>query len=101
MKPDHIKLDQILGEYFCQQNKINTNHNYKIKEIDAKELIVSERIDLIEKLKYIECRGKNYDLKYIKKYIRLILKPFPTKPILSREMIVKIIFISILMCLII
>ena len=83
MKPDQIKLDRILGEYFCQQNKINTNDNFKIEEIDAKELIVPERIYLIEKLKYIEYRGKNYDLKYI----RLILKPFPTEPILIREMI--------------
>ena len=76
MELGQLKLDQILGEYFCRQNKININAYYKIEEIDAKELLVPERLDLIAKLKYIEFREQNCDLNYIKELYRAHIEAF-------------------------
>lgn len=76
MEYNQIKLDRILGNYFCQQYKIDINDYYKIEEIDAKELIVPERIDLIAKLKYIEHREKDYDLDYIKELYAAHIEAF-------------------------
>lgn len=61
-----MKLNQILTDYFCQQNNINIDAPYKIEEVDAVDLLVPERIDLIAKWKYIEYREKGFDLSYIK-----------------------------------
>ncbi|WP_423188987.1 hypothetical protein ACO1PF_10395 [Alkalibacterium sp. f15] len=61
-----MKLDELLSEYFCRVNEIDLNQNYTIEKIKAKDLIVSERLDLIPKLKYIEFREKGYDLTFPK-----------------------------------
>jgi hypothetical protein len=76
MELDQIKLDRILGEYFCQHYMIDINDYYKIEEIDAKELLVPERIDLIAKLKYIEYREKGYSLDYIKELYKAHIEAF-------------------------
>lgn len=76
MELNQIKLDQILGKYFCQQYMIDINDNYKIEEIDAKELIVPERIDLIAKLKYIEYRESRCNLDYIKEIYTAHIEAF-------------------------
>jgi hypothetical protein len=76
MELDQIKLDKILGEYFCKQYIIDINENYKIEEIDAKELIVPERIDLIAKLKYIEYRENGWDLDFIKEIYTAHIEAF-------------------------
>ncbi|MGA4516239.1 hypothetical protein ACPA0F_03060 [Solibacillus silvestris] len=73
---EQIKLDQILGEFFCQHYKIDNNDNYKIEQIDAKELIVPERIDLIAKIKYIEYREKGSIPNYIKELYTAHIEAF-------------------------
>lgn len=76
MELNQIKLDQILGKYFCQTYMIDINDKYKIEEIDAKELIVHERIDLIAKLKYIEYRENGCHLDYIKELYTAHIEAF-------------------------
>ena len=71
-----MKLSSVLTEYFCESNNIDVNANYRIEKIDASELIIPERIDLIAKLKYIEYREKGYDLSYIKEVYAAHIEAF-------------------------
>lgn len=71
-----MKLNQILTDYFCQQNNIDINAPYKIEEMDAIDLLVPERIDLIAKWKYIEYREKGFDLSYIKEVYTAHIEAF-------------------------
>ena len=59
-----MDLNKILSDHFCNYYNIK-NSLYTIEKIDAKELIVPERIDLIAKYKYIEHRENKYVLSYV------------------------------------
>ena len=54
-----------LTKYFIESNKIDENTEYEIMEMDAKELLVSNRIDLIAKLKYIENKEKRLNNEFL------------------------------------
>ncbi|MBP2114404.1 hypothetical protein [Paenibacillus silagei] len=71
-----MRINHILTDYFCESHNIDLNKEYEIEEIDASDLIVSERIDLIAKIKYIEFREKGYDLTYIKKLYSAHIEAF-------------------------
>ena len=47
-------LYDLLGKRFCESYNIRDNDDYNIEWIDARELLVSDRIDLIAKIKYID-----------------------------------------------
>ena len=59
----HIK--KLLSEHFCEFYDIKDGP-YTIEMIDARNLIVPERLDLIAKYKYIEHREKGLNLSYAK-----------------------------------
>lgn len=54
---------------------ININ-NYEIEEVEAKELIVPERLDLIAKLKYIEHRENGHSLDFVKALYKAHIEAF-------------------------
>ena len=54
------EIEKLLGQRFCIEYNINTKINYEVKFVDAKELIVADRIDLIAKIKYVEAYVNNY-----------------------------------------
>lgn len=63
----------LLTEYFIDANNITEDTPYSIFEINAKELIVSDRIDLIAKMEYIDFKEKNIKCNFAKElYIKHI-----------------------------
>lgn len=63
----------LLTEYFIDANNITEDTPYSIFEIDANELIVSDRIDLIAKLEYIDFKEKSIKCDFAKElYIKHI-----------------------------
>lgn len=61
-----MKLENLLSKYFCDTYNIDINKEFKYDEIDANNLIVSDRLDLIAKIKYLEYKNNNYDMSFIK-----------------------------------
>lgn len=51
-----MKIRHELTPYFCETYQIDKNKDYPVEWIDPERLLVSERLDLIAKLKYIESR---------------------------------------------
>ena len=58
------KLDELLTRYFCDEYEINPDQNYEIEEIDAKELLTIDRLDLIPKLIWIKANETGDGIKY-------------------------------------
>jgi len=71
-----MEFNSLLADYFCHQYNISNNAKLTIEEVDARELIVPERIDIIAKLKYIELREKGYDLTFIKELYKAHIESF-------------------------
>lgn len=57
----------LLTDYFITENNITEHTQYEIFEVDARELLVPNRIDLIVKYYYIDCKYRNINLEYAKK----------------------------------
>lgn len=55
------EIEQLLGKEFCKDYKIDTNAEYEIEFVKARNLITSKRIDLIAKMKYVMSKDINYD----------------------------------------
>lgn len=53
-------IEKLLGSEFCKSYAIDVNKEYEIEYIDSRELLVSNKIDLIAKLKYVESKDKKY-----------------------------------------
>lgn len=51
-----MKIRHELTPYFCETYGIDRDKDYPVEWIDPRTLLVSERLDLIAKLKYIEAR---------------------------------------------
>ncbi len=71
-----MKLNELLGDYFCKFNDIDVDSEYSLERISARALINPDRIDLIVKLKYIEYREKGYDLTFIKELYKAHIEAF-------------------------
>lgn len=71
-----MKIDSVLTDYFCKKYSIDLQKDYVIEYIDAKELLVPERIDLVAKIKYIEFREKGYDLSFAKEVYTAHIEAF-------------------------
>lgn len=65
-----------LTKYFIESNKIDENTEYEIMEMDVKELLVSNRIDLIAKLKYIENKEKRLNNEFLVELYKRHLEAF-------------------------
>lgn len=61
-----MNTSKLLTDYFCKMNGIDPNMDFHIEYINARELLVPDRIDLVAKLKYIESRDKGLNLTYAK-----------------------------------
>jgi hypothetical protein len=61
-----MNLKSLLTEHFCSAYQIDFTKDYKIETIKARDLMVSERIDLIAKYKYIEHKEKGFDMTFVK-----------------------------------
>jgi hypothetical protein len=55
-----------LDNYFLNYNKITEDMEYEVFDIYAKDIITVNRIDLVVKYYYIECREKNQNLDFAK-----------------------------------
>lgn len=51
-----MKIRHELTPYFCDTYGIDRNKDYPVEWIDPRTLLVSERLDLVAKVKYIEAR---------------------------------------------
>ncbi len=71
-----MKLNELLGDYFCRFNNIDIDSEYSLERIPARALFNPDRIDLIVKLKYIEYREKGYDLTFIKELYKAHIEAF-------------------------
>jgi hypothetical protein len=61
-----VELERLLSKEFCEICNIDLSKEYAIEYIDASKLLVPERIDLIAKYKYIECRDKGFEIPFFK-----------------------------------
>jgi hypothetical protein len=61
-----LNIKVLLGESFCLAHSVLENKEYKIEYVSARDLLTSQRIDLIAKYKYVEFYEKGYDLAFIK-----------------------------------
>ena len=52
-------IEQRIGKYFCQMHNIDTNAKYELEYIPAIELLTSERLDLIAKIKWLNALDNN------------------------------------------
>jgi hypothetical protein len=71
-----MDIKMVLSEYFCNAHKIDLDKEYTIEKIEASSLIVSNRIDLIAKFKYIEFREKGYDMTFVKQLYQKHIEAF-------------------------
>lgn len=60
-----VNVEKLLGRYFCDTYNIDLTKRYEIEYVNARELLVPGRIDLIAKYKYIEAKEKGYNCKFI------------------------------------
>jgi hypothetical protein len=71
-----MEIGSKLTSYFCNKHKIDPRTVIKIEKIKAKKLIVSNRIDLIAKLKYIEFREKGFDMSFARELYKKHIEAF-------------------------
>lgn len=55
-----MKIRHELTPYFCELYRIDSERDYPIEWIDPRTLLVSERLDLVAKIKYIESRESGH-----------------------------------------
>jgi len=60
------QIEKLLGKEFCKSYNIDSNKEYDIYYVKAKDLFVSSRIDLIAKYKYVEAFMNNYEGSFFK-----------------------------------
>jgi hypothetical protein len=65
-----------LDKYFLNYNKITANTDYEVFDIDAKELITVQRIDLVVKYYYIQCRENNKNLAFARELYEKHIEAF-------------------------
>ncbi len=61
-----MQIEQLLSKSFCDVYHIDLEKEYEIEFVDAIDLLVPERIDIIAKYKYVECYDKGYDIDFIR-----------------------------------
>lgn len=61
-----MNIKKLLGESFCLVHSIPENNEYTLEYMPARDLLTSQRIDLIAKYKYVEFYEKGYDLTFVK-----------------------------------
>lgn len=71
-----MKIQNELTEYFCDTYKIDKTLDYTVEEVDAKTLLTGERLDLVAKIKYIECREKGQNTDFIKELYKSHIEAF-------------------------
>lgn len=74
----------LLTQYVVNEYKVNTDRDYEVFDIDAKELINDRRIDLMIKYIYIDCKEKGINFDFAKemyiKHIEAFSKGTYTEP---------------------
>lgn len=65
-----------LDNYFLNYNKITEDIKFELFDIDAKDLVMESRIDLIVKYYYISCREKNQNLSFAKELYEKHIEAF-------------------------
>lgn len=71
-----MKINGKLDSYFVKKLNIDTNKDYKIKNIESRKLLVPERIDLVAKIKYVESLDKNIKSQYFKELYLATIEAF-------------------------
>lgn len=71
-----MDIERLLTRNFCNAYKINTDIKYEIEYINARELIVPGRIDLVAKFKYVEHKVNNHDVRFVKDLYKKHIEAF-------------------------
>ena len=71
-----IKADKALSPFFLEGWSISKDTWFDIEYVDARQFLKPERIDLVSKLMYIDCRERNVDNTYAKKIYSEYIKAF-------------------------
>ncbi len=66
----------LLSDNFIKTKRITQDTPYEIKEIEAKELLCPERLDLAAKIAYIEAREKGGDMSFARELYRKHIEAF-------------------------
>lgn len=71
-----MNVGNLIGDFICEVYGIDDTKEYEIEYIEAKKLLVSNRLDLIAKYKYVEMRDEGTEIPFImdlyKKHIEAI-----------------------------
>ncbi|WP_053954705.1 hypothetical protein [Inediibacterium massiliense] len=70
------RIRGLLTDYFCDSYNIDDDFEFVIETINARELIVPERIDLVAKYKYVEFYEKGYKVNFIKELYKAHVEAF-------------------------
>ena len=66
----------LLSDNFVKTKKITEDTPFEIQEINARELLCSQRLDLAAKIAYIEARENNADMSFAKELYRKHIEAF-------------------------
>jgi len=72
-----MEIKELLSEYFCENNNITGYvDEFQIEYVNAKDLIVPNRIDLIAKMKYVEFKELKRENRFISELYRSHIEAF-------------------------
>lgn len=71
-----VNIGEYFSPYFIQSWRYENDVDLPVEYVDPEQFVVSERIDLICKLFYIECREKKWDMAFAKELYTEHLRAF-------------------------
>ena len=71
-----MKYKDAISQYLLDSYRIDGNKDIVVKNIDAKELILSDRIDLIAKMQYLDSLEKHMDTKFFVNQYKSTIEAF-------------------------
>lgn len=71
-----IKAEKALSPFFIKEWPISTDSEFEVEFVEPRQFFRAERLDLVSKLFYIECREKGYDCSFAKELYTEFIRAF-------------------------
>ena len=71
-----VNISEYFSPYFIQSWRYEDDVELPVEHVDPEQFVISERLDLICKLYYIECREKHWDMSFAKELYAEHLRAF-------------------------
>ncbi|MBV7271524.1 hypothetical protein I6U48_01145 [Clostridium sp. PL3] len=68
--------NELIGNYFCNKYALNGEEEVYIEWVNAQQLLVADRIDLMAKYYYVWCKERDYDMTWPKELYEEHIKAF-------------------------